>query len=101
MQPELANAKDERIDRARELVAPFLRVEVGGNRLHRPVVDVELTVWVPAGRNQQQRTAPRTVQLGFVDRHRLTRKVREHRQRIAELACIDAAQHICDRVGHG
>ena len=98
---QIANAQDERVDRARELVAPLLRVQVRGDRLHGAVVDVELAVRVAPGRDEQQRAAPRAVQLGLVELHRLSREVGEHRQRVAELARVDADEHVCDRIGHG
>jgi hypothetical protein len=93
---QVANAKDERVDRACELVATLLRVQVGGNRLDRPVVHVQLSVWISAGRNEQQRSATRAVQLGFVELQRLPREIREHGQRVTELACVDACKQICN-----
>jgi len=76
-------------------------VQVGGDRLHGAGVDVELAVRISAGGDEQQRPAARTVQLGFVDLHRLAREVREHRQRVTELARIHADEHVCDGIGHG
>ena len=87
-------------DRAK-VVAPLLRVQVCGDCFHGAVVDVEIAVRVPAGCDEQERPAPRTVQLGLVERHRLAREVGEHRQRVAELPGVDAGEHVCDGIGHG
>ena len=76
-------------------------MQVGGERLHRAVVHAELAVRIAAGRDEQQRTAARPVELVLVERNRLPREVREHRQRIAEIARLDADEHLCDGVTHG
>jgi len=62
-----------------ELVAPFLRVQVGCDRLHRAIVHVELTMRVAPGRDEQQRAPPGAVQLSLVELHRPSREIREHR----------------------
>ena len=46
---------------------------------------------VAARRDEQQRAPARAVQLVVVDLDGLAREVREHRQRIAELARVGAA----------
>ena len=98
---QVADEEDECVDRTCELVAPLPCVQVGGDRLHGTVVDVELAVRIAAGRDQQQRTTARAVQLGLVELHRLPGEVCEHRPRIAELTCVDADVHLCDGIGPG
>ena len=66
-----------------------------------PVIDVELPVRIAASGDKQQRTTARTVQLGLVELDRLSREVREYRQRVAQLARVDADEHVCDGIGHG
>jgi hypothetical protein len=58
-------------------------------------------VRIAAGRDQQQGAPARPIQLGVVDLNRLPREVREHRQRITELARVDADENVCDGIGHG
>jgi len=58
-------------------------------------------VRVSPGRDEQQCTAARAVQLGLFELHRSSREVREHGQRIAELPGVDANEHVCDRILHG
>ena len=50
---------DERVDAARELLAPLLVVEIRRERLDGPVVDLELATHVSPGRDEQQRAPPR------------------------------------------
>ena len=55
---------------------------------------------VSSCRDEQECAPQRAVQFRLVDVDRLARQVREHRQRIAELAAVDAAQEIVDRIRH-
>ena len=74
----------------RSCVEPLIVVEIGGERLHGAIVDAQLAVRVAPGREQQQRAPSRCAQLLDIERHPLAGQVREHRQRVAELAGVDA-----------
>ena len=53
---------------------------------------------IASGRDEQQRAAPGAVQLLLVELDRLPGDVREHRQRIAQLAGVDARQQLVQGV---
>jgi xanthine dehydrogenase accessory factor len=76
----------------------LLVVQIGGERLHRTIVDLHLAVRVSARCEQQQRAASRGIELGVVELDRLARHVREHRQRVAELAAVDAREQVVEDV---
>ena len=83
---------------ARELRAPIVRVEVGRERLDRAVVDLELAVRVAARRDEQQRAAPRAVQLVVVDLDRLPAMYASTGSGIAELAGVDPGEQLVERI---
>jgi xanthine dehydrogenase accessory factor len=55
---------------------------------------------VAACGDEQERTPARGVQLVVIDLERLPRDVRQHRQRIAELAPVEAGEQVVQRIGH-
>src|SRR5215218_8393630 len=83
---QLARTQGELVDRAPELRAPVIRVELDREPLDRDVVDRRLALGVAARGLDGDRTALRPVQLRVVDLDVPARDVREHRQRVAELA---------------
>ncbi len=98
---KVAHAEHQCVDRARELRPALLGVEVCRDGLHGAVIDVELAMRIAARRDQQQRSAARTVQLLVIQLDSLAGQVGEHGERIAELACVDPDQHVVDRIPHG
>ena len=53
---------------------------------------------IASGRDEQQRAAARAVQLLVVELDRLSGDVGEHRQRVAELAGVDAREQFVQGV---
>ncbi len=53
---------------------------------------------IPAGGDEQERPPPRAVELFLVELDRLPGDVGEHRQRVAELACVDAGEQFVEGV---
>jgi hypothetical protein len=93
---QVPHPRHERVEAARQLLAPLLAVEIGRERLHRPVVHLELAPHVSPGCDKQQRTPPGRVQLGLVDRDGLPGEVREHRQRVTERSGVDLREHVVE-----
>jgi hypothetical protein len=95
---QLPYSHDERVHAASELLTPLVGVEVGGERLDRAIVHLELAAKIAASRDQEERPASRAVQLGVIELNGLAGHVGEHRQGIAELARIEAREEFIQGV---
>src|SRR5439155_14302058 len=95
---EVAGEHHQLVDRAAELPPALLAEEVDGDRLDRPVVDPKLAPRISPRGQEQDGPAARFVQLGRRYLDLLTGKEGEHRQRIAELARLEALQERDDLV---
>jgi hypothetical protein len=95
---QLARPESQLVQSRREAGAALLGPELGSERFDGAVVDLELAVWVTAGREQEQRAAAGVVQLAGGELERLAGEVGQDGFRVPELSSLELPENVVDRV---
>jgi hypothetical protein len=95
---QLPCAQHQLVEAGGERRATLLAPEVGCERLHRTIVDAELAAGSAAGREQEQRPAPRPAQLGIGEVDRAAGEVGEDGVGVAELPLLEPGKDVVHRV---